>query len=340
MRATLCGLLPALVLLSAATGGSQITSQVHDFFRPHVGLNEQQIASITDGVAVAKVISADDRATIEIFGAVFVKSTPERYVARATNVEALASMPGYLAAGRLGTPPSLADLGDLALGQDDMKELRDCKPGDCDIQLPAAGIEEFRKAVDWSAPDATARATALARQMVLDAVVAYQRGGNAALGTYRDKKHPVRVGDEFARLIKTFASLPIYFPDFERYLLDYPSSPLSGAENVFYWETVDFGLKPTFRIIHAITHRPANRGDVTVLALKQLYASHYFETAIDLTVCVPDPDRQGFYLITLKASTQAGLTGLKGSIVRKVAVGRTRSSLEQGLATMKAELER
>ena len=339
MRATLFGVLPAL-LLSAAAGGGQTTGPVHDFFRQHVGLSDKEIASIADGVAVAKVISADDRATIEIFGAVFVNATPERYAARATDVEALATLPGYLGAGRLGTPPTLADFADLELDPDDVKDLRDCRPGDCQIQLPASSIEEFRTAVDWSAPDATARATALARQMALDAVVAYQRGGNAALGTYRDKKNPVRVADQFARLVETFASLPVYFPDFERYLLDYPSSPLPGAENTFYWETIDFGLKPTFRIIHAITHRPADRSDVTIVALKQLYSSHYFEAAIDLSVCVPVPDRQGFYLITLKASTQAGLTGLKGAIVRKVAVGRTRSSLEQGLAAIKTELEK
>ena len=77
------------------------------------------------------------------------------------------------------------------------------------------------------------------------------------------------------------------------------------------------------------------------VAVKQIYASHYFETALDLTVCVRDqesPDR-GFYLITLKGSQQAGLTGLKGSIVRKVAVDKTRSSLERALASIKQKLE-
>src|SRR6266576_2387556 len=54
------------------------------------------------------------------------------------------------------------------------------------------------------------------------------------------------------------------------------------------------------------------------IAVKQLYASHYFETALDLTVCVRDqehPEHPGIYLITLKGSQQAGLTGLKGVIV-------------------------
>jgi hypothetical protein len=75
--------------------------------------------------------------------------------------------------------------------------------------------------------------------------------------------------------------------------------------------------------------------------VKQLYASHYFETALDLTVCVPDQENpsRGFYLITLKGSQQAGLTGLKGGIVRKVAVDKTRSSLERALAAIKQKLE-
>jgi len=78
------------------------------------------------------------------------------------------------------------------------------------------------------------------------------------------------------------------------------------------------------------------------IAEKQFFASHYFETALDLTVCVrnqENPERPGFYLITLKGSQQAGLTGLKGGIVRKVAVDRTRSSLERALQATKQKLE-
>ena len=78
------------------------------------------------------------------------------------------------------------------------------------------------------------------------------------------------------------------------------------------------------------------------MALKQLYASHYFQSALDLTVCIRDaarPNEHGFYLIIVKASQQAGLTGLKGGIVRKVAVGKTRSSLEHSLTAIKQRVE-
>jgi hypothetical protein len=94
--------------------------------------------------------------------------------------------------------------------------------------------------------------------------------------------------------------------------------------------------------VQAIVYRDARSTQPAyAVAVKQLYASHYFETALDLTVCVRDQENpgRGFYLITLKGSQQAGLTGLKGGIVRKVAVDKTRSSLERALAAIKQKLE-
>jgi len=132
----------------------------------------------------------------------------------------------------------------------------------------------------------------------------------------------------------------VYLPELNQYLLDYPKAKSVNVEAGFYWEKVNFGLKPTFRIVQKVVYRGAIAEQPTyAVAEKQLYASHYFETALDLTVCVKDTQRPGFYLITVKGSKQAGLTGLKGSIVRKVAVDKTRSSLGRVLGTMKQKLE-
>jgi hypothetical protein len=48
----------------------------------------------------------------------------------------------------------------------------------------------------------------------------------------------------------------------------------------------------------------------------------------------------GFYLLTLNGSHQEGLTGVKGSILRKVVVDKTRSSLESALASITRTVER
>ena len=47
----------------------------------------------------------------------------------------------------------------------------------------------------------------------------------------------------------------------------------------------------------------------------------------------------GFYLLTLKGSEQEGLTGFSGSILRKMVVDKTRSSLETALASIKSSVE-
>jgi hypothetical protein len=104
---------------------------------------------------------------------------------------------------------------------------------------------------------------------------------------------------------------------------------------------VNFGLKPTVRVVQAVVFRGTSPSDPAyAVAVKQLYSSHYFETALDMTVCVRDQEnRGGFYIVTVKGSQQAGLTGFQGGIVRKVAVDKTRSSLEKALTAMKQKLE-
>jgi hypothetical protein len=179
--------------------------------------------------------------------------------------------------------------------------------------------------------------------MALQALLAYQKGGNSALGVYRDKEHPAGVAETFQALLHRLKSLPVYLPDLNRLLLEYPDVNPANAPSKFYWEKVNFGLKPTLRIVQQIIYRGGTPADpVHAVALKQLYASHYFQSALDLTVCTRDaarPNEHGFYLITVKASKQAGLTGLKGGILRKVAVGKTRSSLERSLVAIKQRVE-
>jgi len=105
---------------------------------------------------------------------------------------------------------------------------------------------------------------------------------------------------------------------------------------------VDFGLKPTIRVNHAVIYRGRTEGhDFGAVAIKQLYATHYFHTALDMSVCVDDAGDagRGFYLLTLKGSQQEGLTGVKGSILRKAVVDKTRRSLESALASIKRTIE-
>ena len=205
-----------------------------------------------------------------------------------------AQAPSYLAIQKFSDPPKLSDLDGFALEADDIKELKNCQPGRCNVQLPTEAMESFKQSVDWSAPDAANQANRLARRMALEALQGYLKGGNAALGTYRDKHHPTVVADTFRSLLSRSKALPVYLPDLERYLLDFPDAKSESVESEFYWEKVNFGLKPTLRIVQAIVYRGTRPTDPAyAVVVKQLYASHYFETALDLTVCVRDQGASG-----------------------------------------------
>jgi hypothetical protein len=312
------------------------------FFRDYVGLKEDQIAAIRSGKAVAKVIDSRTPDEVFVFGSVYVESQPEKYLKLASDMDELRKLPSYLAIRKFSDPPQLSDLEGFTLDADDIKQLKHCEPGKCDVQLPAEAMDAFKQSVDWSAPDAANQANRLAQKMALEALDRYTQGGNTALGTYLDKHHPAVVGETFASLLGRSKALPVYLPELECYLLRYPQAQTNNIQSEFYWEKVNFGLKPTLRILQAVVYRDSHSPDPAyAVAVKQLYASHYFETALDLTICVRDPANpgQGFYLITLKGSEQAGLTGLKGGIVRKVAVDKTRSSLERALGAIKQKLE-
>lgn len=279
-----------------------------------------------------------------MFGAVHVEGSPDTYLAAARDVGRLSGTPGYQGIGEIRDDATVADLGALAFDPDDVKALQNCREGSCDVQLPASGIQRLRDGVDWSRPDAADQANALVRPGVLQLVQAYRRGGNEALGEYRDKVRPARIAEQFQTMIGRASVLPDVLPELRRYLLEDPYVALAGADRFFCWEKVSFGLKPTIRVNHAVIHRGTALGrGFGVVAIKQLYATPYFHTALDLTVCVDDGASgtpRGFYLLTLKGSEQAGLTGVKGSPLRKVVVDKTRSSLESALASIKRSVER
>ncbi len=65
------------------------------------------------------------------------------------------------------------------------------------------------------------------------------------------------------------------------------------------------------------------------VASKMLYASHYFWTAIELRVLVPDPSRgEGFWFASVNRSRSDGLSGFVGTLIR----GKVRGEAEKGMA--------
>jgi hypothetical protein len=306
-----------------------------------VGLSSAEIDTVSKGQAVAKNLNTRSASEIFVFGAVFINAAPEAYLTFVDDYARLRKLDEYLAIEGFSTPPTLANLKGFAFNADDIKALKDCKPGDCDIQLPGSAIGTVRATIDWSAPNAADKVNQFLQERTLQRVTQYQKQGTISGLVYNDKKQPT---DSLARFkyLLSYKMLPPGLQDFFNYLVSYPKGAPAGTKSQFYWTNVKFGLKPTLRVLHVVIMSRKTPADLAyVIAEKQLYASHYFATALDLTLCYrsQDPKQPGFYLVKVLGSEQDGLTGIKGSIVRKVAVDKSVSSLEKSLNMIKGVLE-
>ena len=183
----------------------------------------------------------------------------------------------------------------------------------------------------------------LLQKTALGRVLAYQRNGNTALGVYNDKRDPTAVPEQFAYLLSYDSALSEHEPDFYHYLLAYPHGKPANFEETFYWAKVKFGLKPTLRIVHMVTMRgrPADPIACAIAEKAALFEPLFPDGAgpLHLRPRGDDPKQPGFYLIKALGSEQAGLTGVKGSIVRKAAVDRAVANLQKGLMRIRETLE-
>jgi hypothetical protein len=340
-----CALGLTMTIAAAATappGLAQANPNLQTYFRDYVGLTDDQIASVRSGQAITKILPSRTPAEIFLFGAIYIDSTPDGYL-ELSHFERLRAVPGYIAIRELSNPPQLSDFKGFSFDNDEVNMLKSCLPGNCQLQMASSAMEDLQRTLDRSGPGSEERVNQILQKAALDRLIAYQRDGNEVLGSYNDKHDPTDVARQFAYMLSYSKALPRYLPDFYNYLLAYPKGKPENVQEMFYWAKVKFGLKPTLRVVHVLT-RKGERPEEPAYAIaeKQLYSSHYFRAALDLTFCIRDRNERkgrGFYLVKVMGSEQAGLTGLKGGVVRKVAVERSASSLQKSLTVIKDVLE-
>jgi hypothetical protein len=306
-------------------------------------LTEEAHATVSDretllaGNPLVKLLDADPSKEIAVLGAIWVNAPRSLYVQQVKDIEQFERGSGFRITKRISDPPRAEDFAALTISDEDFKDLKDCKIGECVLKLDADGVQALRTEVDWHKPTAKAEATALFRRLALDYVNGYREGGNARLGIHRDRERPTFVANEFRSMIERLPRLGAELPDLTRYLLDYPNATLKDSTDFLYWQETQFGLRPTIRLSHLVIDDGPRQ---TVVASKMLYASHYFWTALELRVLLPDPARgAGFWLVTINRSRSDGLSGFTGRVIR----GRVRSAVEEGtraaLTATKTKLE-
>ena len=321
-----------------AQGQPSLPARFDSYIKAHVKLTADKRKQLLAGQPVTQLLETDPAKEVAIFGAVWVNAPVARYLSAVKDIEAFEKGDNFLVTKRISDPPRLEDFDQLSLAPDEIADLKTCTVGDCEVKLGEPALTRIQKETDWSKPTATAEVERSIRRLALEYVTGYLEGGNNRLAEYRDTKRPTFVAQEFAAMVDRMPEMADYLPDVKKYLLDYPKVRLPNAESFLYWQNVKFGLKPTIRINHMTI--ADQQSHVTVVS-KMLYASHYFWTAIELRVLVPDPARgEGFWFANVNRSRSDGLGGFVGSLIRGKVRGETEQGMQAALAVTKKRLER
>jgi len=334
-----------VALAAAAAAGQtpapQTPDTARDFLSRGLGFTKSDLGTLNNGGAIVRMMDTATAEEVAMVGAVRIKSTVPAYIEFFKDI--VHSEQGALQIGRFHTPPVLSDLDAMTLDPDDIWSLKDCQPGDCELQLPASAIARFHP------PPPTPRLTddganRAMRAFMLDSLTTYQKGGLPALGAFSDHDQPVSFAGEFDALRASATHLPADVSNLFNYWRGYPATSLPDSEDFFYWTKVKFGLKPTIRMNHVTIQPHVNRPDglLAVIGTSQVYATHYFTAVLDLRFLIEDRTHEGggFYLIISTQSRSHGFTGLFGGFLKSIVRRRARSGMEIFMNMTKQNVEK
>lgn len=327
-------------LASAAVNAPAAEPKPWPFLRKVIGLSEAQLAAVDRGEVVTKLLPSPEKPEIAAFGIVRVNGTLPTLREELRDFKSFRKVPQIPEIGRFSDPPRVEDLDGLTWPDADVDALRNCRPGKCDVKLGTGSLDRLAKEVDWKASDAKTKVLALIKDQMVAYVGAYRAGGTDALAVTVDKGNPKALSAEFRTLLKNSPYLPEYLPMFHQYLAAYPQGSLPGVSDTLFWTKDEFGLKPTVSMHHATVYQPeASQGPSLLVAIRMLYASHFFNAALEIMAASPTPDGSGLYLLDLYRTRIDPPTGLLSGVL----MGKVKGGIEDGVAlnlkTAKARVE-
>ena len=276
-----------LGLLYASNAGTAMPSELADAAQ-NLGFSSDEIAEVEQEPAVWVVEQESGARRLTVAGLAKLSAPPGAILNDLRSRDGLLQSEAIRQAGRFSAPPLPADVAAYRLPEGDLEALSECEVGDCKFRLRALGVETFSK-IDWSAPDARERADALARERLLDFVRGYQESGRDALkAPFVDKQEPLSPGKGFDALLGHMQGATEASKALRAHLRDYPRSAADGMEDLIIWNIRDYGYPPVTGVVHAVIYEPS--GSVPMVALKNLYSSHYFHARLQLIVLLADPE--------------------------------------------------
>lgn len=322
-----------LFLLAAS-----LSAQAQDALLRGLGFDQKQLHALASGRAISRLFPNEDRSMINMGGAVIVNATPLHYVERFRQTAQFQEGNSVIAAGRFSAIPRVEDLAGFKLPEVDIDDLLDCSPGDCDFALPRDALERLKRQINPGKPDHRAQVAHFVKSEFIAQINVYRREGNKALAVYHDKEQPFSSADSLDRLSSVSNVLKTLSPELDRYLHEYPLNRPPDTEDFYVWQFAKFGMKPVMRASHVVI-RPFPYGGRTgyIIAGKTLLATHYFRSALELTILYPQAGGQTTVVMTQRSIID-GFNTWRGRLLRGLIMDRSQKSLQNYLTGIPARM--
>jgi len=292
-------------------------STLDDFLTSAIRLNAQELGALGRGETVAKMLPTADSRDIAVFGAVRIDVPRPFFIDRQRDLPRALKTPTRTQAVVFSDPATAADVQLVDMSNDDIKELRSCRPSDCNFKLPATDMEGARTTIGAGA-DAKARVAEAARKRMVEYVTDYRSRGNAAMIVY-DDRGTVRSSDALGAMLRDSSLVFLAVPSLGQSLIDYPRSKPAGGTEAIFWSRDELPhLRRVLRITHQTIFAPPERQDLTLIAAKQIYADHYFEAGLEVLAAV-DRGTDGITLVAIRRfrfdhMPSGGLLNIRGRV--------------------------
>jgi hypothetical protein len=312
----------------------------HKILREKVAFAEDDFAALKQGETVVKLLPVQDKREVGVGGLVRLHASAEVFLNSFRETMVRKSNPAILEIGRFGSSPTLGDLQMLTIDERDIEDLKDCVVGDCRLKLSAMMIERLQREINWEASDYRAQAVQLLKVMLVDYVRDYLARGDVALIKYNDKEQEVRLAEEQRDLLA--ASSYNLLTEVPKSLKAFSKSELKLVESAIVWSKIKSGLKPVIAFNHIMIFKSEqSMGPQVVIASKQIYANHYFDSSLALTAFLNISDGSpGSYLFYENHSRADGLDGpfsaMKRSIIENKALESVKAILHHSQTSLEA----
>lgn len=304
-------------------------------------LSAGEIGRIDGGHVVTRTLEVKNKREVATLGIIRIKTTPSVYVERLTDIVSFKRTDDVLQIGTFSNPAQPSDVASLTIDDVDLKGLRECRADDCSVRLPAEAIDRLRRDVDWRAPDASQKATQLMRQLFVDYVERYRQSGAAAAMEYADRSPRLNVGQEFASLVHADTVTGKHASPLYRHLLAYPAPSEERVTDFVYWSKELVRSRPVVSITHVAIAAAADGAPVAyAIGSKQIYAMHYFDASLGLTLLMPDrtSTTPATYVVYVNRSRIDLFDGFFGGVARKIVAGKARGIVAEQLQRLQGVL--